>query len=137
MDFHGKKLLDNGGNKRYDADNRNAPNKCFDDAAKTQRYDAKSRRTNSYTVRRKRCFCKSNLQEVRIMLNPKRNAILLAMARRGLTVQELAELSEVPPRTLSDVMRGEPTRPKTLGKVAKALRVDPAELIWEDTRDEG
>lgn len=63
------------------------------------------------------------------MLNPKRNAILLAMARRGLTVQELAELSEVPPRTLRDVMRGEPTRPKTLGKVAKALGVDPAELV--------
>lgn len=63
------------------------------------------------------------------MICSKRNAILLAMARRGMSVQELAELSEVPPRTLCDVMKGKPTRPKTLGKVAKALQVDPAELV--------
>lgn len=62
-------------------------------------------------------------------MRPNKDVILLYMARRGMSVQELSEQSEVTPRTLSDVLSGKPTRPKTLGKVAKALRVDPAELV--------
>lgn len=70
-------------------------------------------------------------------MRPNKDVILLYMARRGMTLQELARASKVPPRTLTDVMAGKSVRPKTLGKVAKALQVDPAELILEDTRDEG
>lgn len=63
------------------------------------------------------------------MLNPDKRKILLSMARLGIDRQELIEASDLPPRTLSDVMAGKSVRPKTLGKVAKALRVDPAELV--------
>ena len=62
-------------------------------------------------------------------MRPNKDVILLYMARRGMTQQELARASKVPPRTLNDVMTGKSVRPKTLGKVAKALRVDPAELV--------
>lgn len=62
-------------------------------------------------------------------MRPNKEVILLYMARRGMTQQELARASKVPPRTLNDVMAEKSVRPKTLGKVAKALRVDPAELV--------
>lgn len=71
------------------------------------------------------------------MLVLDKQKILLSMARIGIGKQELLEAAEVSSRTLNDVMTGMPVRPKTLGKVAKALRVDPAELILEDTRNEG
>lgn len=71
------------------------------------------------------------------MLILDKQKILLSMARMGIGKQELLEAAEVSSRTLNDVMAGMPVRPKTLGKVAKALRVDPAALILEDTRDEG
>ena len=62
-------------------------------------------------------------------MRPNKDVILLYMARRGMTQQELARASKVPPRTLNGVMACKSVRPKTLGKVAKALRVDPAELV--------
>lgn len=64
-------------------------------------------------------------------MKPNKDVILLYMARRGMTQQELARVSKTPPRTLNDVMAGKSVRPKTLGKVAKALRVDPAELLLD------
>lgn len=69
-------------------------------------------------------------------MRPNKNAILLYMARRGMTQQELARASKVPQRTLNDVMAGKSVRPKTLGKVANALRVDPAELLLEEKDDD-
>lgn len=65
-------------------------------------------------------------------MKPNKNVILLYMARRGMTQQELARASKVPPRTLNDVMAGRSVRPKTLGKVAKALRVDPSVLLLDE-----
>lgn len=62
-------------------------------------------------------------------MKPNKDVILLYMARKGLSMQELIDASDLPPRTLADVMTGKSTRPKTLGKVAKALGVDPSELL--------
>ena len=69
-------------------------------------------------------------------MRPNKNAILLYMARRRMSQQDLIAASKLPPRTLSDVMAGKPVRPKTLGQVAKALKVDPAELIVREDSHE-
>lgn len=62
-------------------------------------------------------------------MKPNKNVILLYMARRGMDRQELIAASDLPPRTLCSLLAGKSVRPKTLGKVAKALDVDPAELV--------
>lgn len=55
----------------------------------------------------------------------------LAMARACLNPQELAKIAIMPPQTVNGLIRGRSVRPATLGKAAKALGVDPAEIIAE------
>lgn len=55
----------------------------------------------------------------------------LAMARACMNPQDLAKAAEMPPQTVNGVIRGRSVRPATLGRIAKALGVDPAELIQE------
>ena len=62
-------------------------------------------------------------------MKPNKDVILLYMARKGLSRQDIIDASDLPPRTLADVMAGKSTRPKTLGKVARALGADPSELL--------
>ena len=59
-----------------------------------------------------------------------RQKLNLAQARAGVTATELCRQSGIPYVTFSQVRRGvrEP-RPDTLGRIAKALGVDPAELL--------
>lgn len=53
----------------------------------------------------------------------------LILANKCLSVGELAELSEVNTVTLSRIRKGtQKARPRTIGKIARALKVD-AELI--------
>lgn len=61
-----------------------------------------------------------------------KSKLTLAMARRCWNPQGLAKAAEMPPQTVNRVLLGRGVRPATLGKIAKALGVDPAELIKED-----
>ena len=55
----------------------------------------------------------------------------LAMMRACINPKELAPMAELPRQSLNNVINGNNVRPATLGKVARALGVDPAELIQE------
>ena len=56
----------------------------------------------------------------------------LAMARACMNPQDLAKAAEMPPQTVNGVLRGRSVRPATLGRIAKALGVDPSELLKEE-----
>lgn len=58
--------------------------------------------------------------------------LTLAMARACVNPQELAKAAEMPPQTVNGLIRGRKVRPATLGRVAKALGVDPADIIEEE-----
>lgn len=57
--------------------------------------------------------------------------ITLAMARACMNTQDLAKAAGMPPQTVNGVLRGRSVRPATLGRIAKALGADPADLIQE------
>lgn len=54
--------------------------------------------------------------------------IRLEMARKKMTSNDLAKASGIGHTTISMIMSGKKCRPVTLGKIAAALGVDPAEL---------
>lgn len=56
----------------------------------------------------------------------------LAMARACMNPQDLAKAAEMPPQTVNGVLRGRSIRPATIGKIARALGVDVAEIIKEE-----
>lgn len=58
--------------------------------------------------------------------------LTLAMARACMNPQDLAKAAELPPQTVNGVIRGRSVRPATLGKVARALKVDPADIIKKE-----
>lgn len=54
----------------------------------------------------------------------------LAMARQCVSIGDLCEKANIPRPTLSQARRGvRNPSPKTVGKIAAALGVDPAELV--------
>ncbi len=53
----------------------------------------------------------------------------LAMARACMNTDDLQKAAEMPRPTLNNVTTGKNVRPATLGRVAKALGVDVAEII--------
>ena len=55
--------------------------------------------------------------------------VLLRMAYLNLNQQRLAERAGVSRQTISSVMNGRNCRPELLGKIAKALEVNPEEII--------
>lgn len=58
--------------------------------------------------------------------------LTLAMARACMNPQDLAKAAEMPPQTVNGVIRGRSVRPATLGRVARALQVDAADIIREE-----
>lgn len=60
------------------------------------------------------------------------NKLRLAMARACMNPQDLAKAAEMPPQTVNGVLRGRGVRPATLGRIAKALGVDPAEILEKE-----
>ena len=56
----------------------------------------------------------------------------LLMARRCVVRKKLAEMAGVTPLTISMVISGRNARPSTVGLIAKALCVDPSEIIKEE-----
>lgn len=61
-----------------------------------------------------------------------RQKLLLAMARACMSPADLQTATQLPRPTLNNAMGGRGIRPGTLGKIAKALNVDPAELIEKE-----
>ena len=61
-----------------------------------------------------------------------RKKLELAMARACMNPQHLAKAAEMPPQTVNGVIRGRSVRPATLGRVARALQVDVANIIREE-----
>lgn len=62
----------------------------------------------------------------------KRNRLRLEMMRCCVDVKTLAARAKVPPKAVYKALHGENIRPVTLGKIAKALCIDPAELIEQE-----
>lgn len=56
----------------------------------------------------------------------------LAMARACMNPQDLAKAAEMPPQTVNGVLRGRSVRPATIGRIARALGVDVAEIMDEE-----
>lgn len=64
-----------------------------------------------------------------------RQKLYLAMARACMSSAELPAAAGLPRTTVHNAIVGKNVRPATLGKIARALNVDPAELIeQEETR---
>lgn len=58
-----------------------------------------------------------------------RDKLVLAMARACMNTEDLAELAGMPRPTVNNVITGRNVRPGTLGKIARALRVDVTEIM--------
>lgn len=61
-----------------------------------------------------------------------REKIQLAMARACMNLPDLSKSAELPESTTKNVLYGRNVRPRTIGKVAKALGVDVAEIIKQE-----
>lgn len=55
----------------------------------------------------------------------------LASARACMSINDIAEKTGIPRRTISNVALERGTSPTTLGKIARALGVDPLDIIKE------
>lgn len=60
-----------------------------------------------------------------------RSKLKLAMARVCMDSSDLEKSAELPRPTLNNAISGKGVRPSTLGKIARALNCDPADLIEE------
>lgn len=61
-----------------------------------------------------------------------REKLELAMARACMDSKELAEAAQLPRPTLNNAIVGKGVRPSTLGRIAKALNVDVADIIEKE-----
>lgn len=61
-----------------------------------------------------------------------RKKLELAMARACMSSADLPVAAALPRPTVQNAIVGKSVRPATLGRIAKALGVDPAELLKED-----
>ena len=74
------------------------------------------------------CFCKPKEKEVNYMrLNATK--VRLLMAKQVINQASLAAKAGISRQTLSAVMNGRNCRPELLGKISRALGVDPEEII--------
>ena len=55
----------------------------------------------------------------------------LALARACMTPESLTAAAEMPRPTVNNVITGRSVRPATLGRIARALGVDVAEIVKE------
>ena len=63
-----------------------------------------------------------------------RKKLELAMARVCMDSKCLAETSGLPRPTLNNAIAGKGIRPSTLGRIAKALGVEPADIMEKEER---
>ena len=53
----------------------------------------------------------------------------MAMARECMNVHDIALIAGMPEQSVKNVLYGRSVKPRTLGKVCKALGIDPGEII--------
>lgn len=58
-----------------------------------------------------------------------KDKLLLAMARACMNTRDVVRETGMPEMTVKNVISGKGVKPATLGRVAKALNIDPAEII--------
>ena len=58
-----------------------------------------------------------------------RKKLELAMARACMSTGDLVKKSAMPRQTVNNVIRGRDVRPATIGKIARALDVDVADIL--------
>jgi len=68
------------------------------------------------------------------VLKANKRKLELAMARSCMNTADLVSVAAMPEPTVKKVLSGRSVRPGTLGRIAKALGIDPAELV--DTEEE-
>ena len=61
-----------------------------------------------------------------------REKLRLAMARACMNTADLSTKAEMPVQTVNGVLRGRSIRPATIGRIAKALGVDVAEILEKE-----
>ncbi len=61
-----------------------------------------------------------------------RNKLQLAMARACMNPSDLIIAAMMPEPTVKNVLTGRNVRPATLGRIAKALNVDPSEILEQE-----
>lgn len=61
-----------------------------------------------------------------------RQKLELAMARACMSSADLPSASGLPRPTVQNAIVGKSVRPATLGRIARALNVDPAEIIKQE-----
>lgn len=61
-----------------------------------------------------------------------KKAVQLAMARACAGKKEISEKAKMPEMTVRNVLAGHSVRPATLGKIARALGVDPLEIMEQE-----
>ena len=61
-----------------------------------------------------------------------RQKLEMAMARACMNSAELPKAADLPRPTVYNAITGRNIRPATLGKIAKALGVDPADIIEQE-----
>lgn len=61
-----------------------------------------------------------------------RTKLELALARACMTPESLTLAAGMPRPTVNNVISGRNVRPATMGRVAKALGVDPADIIKKE-----
>lgn len=62
-------------------------------------------------------------------MRAKRNILQVAMARKCLTLKTLSDTAQMPESTVKNVLYGRNVNTDTLGRVCKALDIDPADVI--------
>ncbi len=60
-----------------------------------------------------------------------KNKLILAMARACMNTRDVVRETGMPEMTVKNVIAGKGVKPATLGRVAKVLGVDPAEIMEE------
>ena len=68
-------------------------------------------------------------------MNVDKSKVTLAMARACVSTQHLAVAAGVSPQTINAAMRGQSIRPAVLGRLARALGVDPAEIMAGESKE--
>lgn len=58
-----------------------------------------------------------------------RKKMELAMSRVCMNPQDLAKAAEMPAQTINRALLGRGVRPATLGRIARALGVDPEDIL--------
>lgn len=58
-----------------------------------------------------------------------RDKVFLSMARACMDTKDLAKAANMPVQTVNRVLLGRGSRPSTIGRIAKALGVDPKDIL--------